>query len=104
MPRKRVKRKKSTRTSTVKRGVKTLRKKSSKPISIVPTRNKFRIIIKNLILFGVLFFLSVILYNFSGTDEILLNFFWFLALITGFVTVAFVITFFVFLFLKFLRK
>ena len=97
MPKKRSK-DESRRTS------KDSRKKPNGSLRVVSTKRRVDIILKNLILFGVLFVLSVILYNFFNVDEILSNFFWILALITGFITVAFVITYFVFFFLRLFKK
>ena len=77
--------------------------KSNKSGRVDSAKRKVKIILKNLVLFSVLFILSVIFYN-VFTDEILVNFFWILALITGFITVAFVIAYLIFFFLKMLKK
>ena len=102
MPKKRSK-SRSRKTSRVKRTSRSSRKKSNKFRRVDSKKRKVKIILKNLILFAVLFVISVIFYN-VFSDEILVNFFWILALITGFITVAFVIAYLVFFFSKLLKK
>ena len=104
MAKKKVKKGKTVRVSGAKRASKISRKKSSRPKKVVGTKGKVKIILKNLILFGVLFILSSILYRLSGTNEILSNFFWILALVTGGLAMAFVIAYFVSFFIKLFKK
>ena len=94
MPRRKTKRRRTVKNS---------RKKPARFARVVPTDKKVKVIVKNLILFGVLFVLSLLLYN-VFTDEILSNFFWILALLTGFIVVALVITYLVFFFLRVFKK
>ena len=61
-------------------------------------RNRIRIIIKNLILFGILFVLSVIIAMISS-NEIVDQLFWILAILTAFVAVAFLIVLLTFWFM-----
>ena len=102
MPKKRSK-SRSKKTFRVKGTSRASRKKSNKSGRVDSKKRKVKIILKNLILFAVLFVLSVILKNIF-TDEILVNFFWILALVTGFITVAFVITYLVFFFSILFKK
>ena len=102
MPKKRSK-SRSKRTYQVKRTSKDSQKKLNKSGRVDSKKRKVKIILKNLILFAVLFVLSVILKNIF-TDEILVNFFWILALVTGFITVAFVITYLVLFFSILFKK
>ncbi len=62
-----------------------------------------RVLIKNLILFTILFVTSFMLYEVTSSP-VLGNFFWLIALITGFVDLAFVIIGAIFLILKYLNK
>ena len=95
MPRKKTKRKKI---------VKALRKKPVKSARIAPTNKKVKIIVKNLILFGVLFVLSLLLYTTFTSSGLLSDLFGILALLTGFIEVALVISYLVFFFLKVFKK
>ena len=66
-------------------------------------KNKVRLVLKNLFLFIVLFVLSLVLYNVSS-NELLSNLFWILALITRFVSVAFLIAWLVLIVLRYSNK
>lgn len=89
-------RKVKTRISNIKKSVK---KFVSAPKKIVASKRKFDLVLKNLVLFAILFAVSLILYN-VFTDEILVSFFWMLALITGFIAVAFLISYLILFLLK----
>jgi len=104
MPVKRTKKRKVTKVSSVKRASKTSRKKTFGSKKLAPTKNKFKIILKNLISFAVLFILSLIAYGFSSANTFLSDVFWFSALITGVITLAFIISYAVFFFLKVFSK
>ena len=66
-------------------------------------RNRIRIITKNLILFGILFVLSVIIAMISS-NEIVDQLFWILAILTAFVAVAFLIVLLTFWFMGFKKR
>jgi len=67
------------------------------------TSNKFSLVIKNLILFFILFVASLIFYSLS-VHEIYINLFLLLSILFGFVTLAFIIVFFIFLVLRLIKK
>jgi len=77
-----------------------LQRKSNKILGVKTIENKIHIILKNLLLFGILFILSIVLYNLSSANIIFTNFFGILALITGVITLAFIISYLIFFFLK----
>jgi len=89
------------------RNVKTKRTSVKKPISktkkIVASKRKIRLVLINLILFVILSVLSFGL-KYIFNDEILVNFFWMVSLITGFVAVAFLIVYLILFFMKGFRK
>jgi len=95
MPRKKMKRRKA---------VKATRKKPVRSTRAVPTNKKVKIIVKNLILFGVLFVLSLLLYNTFTVNELLSDLFFISVLLTGVIEVALVIAYLVFFFLKLFKK
>lgn len=72
-----------------------------KPVN--PTKNKINLVLKNLFVFAILFFLSLVLYQVSEA-EIYLNLFLLLSILFGFVSIAFILVFLVFLFLKWAKK
>lgn len=96
---------KKTRSS-VKRSSHRKSTKSSKSSGKIVTQKKYKLIISNLVLFAVLFVISVILYYSSKAyfNEIIQNTFWMSSLITGFLTVTFVIIYLIFFFLKRMGK
>ncbi|MAG78876.1 hypothetical protein CMI40_00685 [Candidatus Pacearchaeota archaeon] len=96
MAKKKVKRKAKKKSRKVKRIV-------SKPKRLASNKTKFNLVMKNLSLFVVLFVLSLVLYNVSS-NELLSNLFFILALVTGFVSVAFLIIWLVFNVLKYASK
>ncbi|MEK6945238.1 MAG: hypothetical protein AABW63_00400 [Nanoarchaeota archaeon] len=63
-----------------------------------PRRNRMRMVVKNLILFAVLFVLSTVIAS-SSSDVVVQQSFWILAILTGFVAVALLIVLLVFLFM-----
>ena len=104
MPKKKLQRKKTAKIFHVKKKSRSLSKKSNNTMKGISIEKKIHIILKNLILFGVLFILSVVLYNLSSADKILSNFFWILGLITGAILLAFIISYLVFFFLRSFKK
>jgi len=66
-------------------------------------RDKIKIVLKNLLLFGILFVLSVVIATLSS-NELIDQLFWILAILTAFVAVAFLIILLVFLFMKKIKK
>lgn len=103
MAKKRVKKssKKTKRTSSAKRSnVRSSRTKSPKRRV---TDRKVKLVIKNIIFSFIIFAISLGLYNVSS-NEIYSNLFWMIAMISGFVFVAFVIVYLVFLFMKMFRR
>ena len=82
----------------------TVRKVSRKPVAKKrPSESKFRMVVRNLILFAVLFIISYMLFSVAG-QEIYINLFFMLSLIFGFVALAFLIAFLIFLFRRILKK
>lgn len=66
---------------------------------------KIKLVLTNLVLFIVLSLLSFVLYSVRWiSDEMVLNLFFILAIIFGFVSVAFLIVLLIFLFLRVMRK
>jgi ABC-type multidrug transport system permease subunit len=85
---------------------KTSKSAVARPVSqrrILVTPSKFRLVLKNLILFVILAVLSFVLYSVS-TNQLYKDFFILLAWILGFIGVAFLISLLVLLFLKAIRK
>ena len=68
-------------------------------IKLSDYKRKTSLILRNLARFVILFIISLGLY-FVSSNEFLVNLFWVSALITGFVSVALVISYFIFLFYK----
>ena len=80
--------------------VKSSRKKAVRSARPVTADKKVKIIVKNLILFGILFVLSSLLYSTFTASELLSDLFGISALLTGFIAVALVIAYLVFFFSK----
>jgi len=105
MPRK----KKVTKRRSSSRNVKTRRsatKRVSKIVStkrVVASKRKMSLVLTNLVLFVVLFLISMLLYN-VFSDEILLSFFFITTVITGLIAVAFLISYLVLVFMKWFGK
>lgn len=74
-----------------------------KQIAEIPMKMKVHVVLKNLLLFGVLFVLSVLIASFSS-NELIDTMFWFLAWLTAFVAVAFLIILLILLFVRQFRK
>lgn len=72
-------------------------------INISDYKRKTNLILRNLIIFAILFVLSLGLY-YVASGEILTNILWVVALITGFVSVALIMSYFIFLFFKLFGK
>lgn len=85
-----------------KRVKKKVSRKTAKKIS-KSSKNKFSLSWKNLIFFAFLSFLSFGLYTYTD-EEMFKNLFQLLSIIFGFVAVAFLITFLIFLFLRLMKK
>lgn len=89
-----------SRKKTLKRSDSYLKKNSNKKI-----KKKIEIVARNLILFTILFVAFFLLYQVTPSSKaIMSNLFWILALITGFVDLAFIIVGLVFLTLKYMKK
>ena len=72
-------------------------------VSARSDKDKVNLIFKNLVLFAILFILFLVLY-YVTTDEVYQNLFWILAVLMGFVAVAFLIVLLVFVFMRLFRK
>jgi len=81
------------------------KKAVKRPIKgVPPIKKRVRIVVKNLILFAILFVLSVAL-GMVNTSEIWDQLFWILAILTGFIAAAFLIILLIFVFMgSFNRK
>ena len=66
-------------------------------------KKKIQLILKNLLIFTIVFILSLVLYTVSSSP-MLINFFYLVSMVLGFVIVAFVIVLLVLLFLKLFRR
>ena len=71
--------------------------------NLPPLKTRFVIALKNLILFIVLFVLSIVLYSLSRTP-IYKNFFLITSIVLGFVAVAYLIIFLIFVFMRAFNK
>lgn len=115
MAKKTKKAKKPVKKTAKKRGKKPVKKKVVKVKSIskdkkvrassrtAPKKKRFSLVVKNLILFIILFLLFLLLYNVSN-NPIYQDFFWLLALILGFIALAFLILFLTLLFIRMKKK
>lgn len=83
---------------------KRVRKVKRKTISAtIPTKKKFNLVLKNLIIFAVISLASFVLYTVSNS-LMFRNLFSLLSMIFGFVAVAFLIILFIFIFMKTIKK
>jgi len=82
---------------------KIIRKKTAKEGLVRSTKRKINLVLKNLILFAVLSFISFCLYTFLN-NELFRNLFSLLAMIFGFVGLAFLIVLLALLILRLMRK
>jgi hypothetical protein len=80
-------------------------KKSSKRVFKKTKFNqeKFNLVTKKLIFFFIGFITSFVLYKVSN-NEMLMDIFGLLAIVLGFISMAFLIIFLIFLFMKFIKK
>jgi len=98
---------KKKRTSSKVKGTKRRLKRTSKAagpvasaranLQLAPKSRRISFVIKNLVLFAVLFVVSVVIASVSN-NEIVEQLFWILAILTAFVAVALVIVLLVFIF------
>ena len=87
----------------VKRKNVVMRKSSSKKV-VRSNIRKISLVSKNLITFVILFVVSLVLYSASSSNSIYENLFAILTMIFGFVSLAFLIVFLIFVFMKMLKK
>jgi hypothetical protein len=101
--------KKSAKKKVVKKKVSVKKKLTVKNTSkpeikqIRATPSRLRLVLRNLILFAILATISYVLYVVSK-GVVYETFFYFLAMILGFISLAFLISFLVLIFLRLLRK
>ena len=99
MVKRKVRKKRSVRKVSPK-----VKRNISKPKRLVrASQRKISLAFKNLILFAVLSLISFLLYNFLS-NELFVNLFFLLAIILGFVAVAFLIVLLIFLVLRIMKK
>lgn len=77
--------------------------KNKSVASYEPRSNRISIVLKNLVLFGVLFILSVAI-GWVSANKIVDEVFYILAILTGFVAVAFIILLLILFFMRQIRK
>lgn len=82
---------------------KVVKKVSSKPKMVRSSKKKISLVFKNLVLFFVFSLIFVALYSVSS-NELMINLFFLLSILFGFVSLAFLIALLVLLVLKFLKK
>ena len=87
---------------------KRVKKKVSKKSSVKkenkkPSRKKISLVWKNLVLFGILFLASFMLYIVTS-NELLNDFFYLLSIVLGAITGAFILILLVFFVMKLMRK
>lgn len=78
-------------------------KESVNPRKVISSRFKFGIVLRNLVLFTLLFVISYILYLVSESD-VFVNLFYFLWIIFAFIAVAFFLALLVLLLMKIIRR
>ena len=89
-----------------KKGVKKSVKRKSgatKSRQVRASKRKINLVLKNLILFAILSLVSFLLYSVSSND-LLINLFYLLAIVLGFVAGAFLIILLIFFFLRIMKK
>lgn len=94
-------RKKSVKSKSGKSVPKKVRNSSIR--KVVASQRKIKIVTSNLILFVILFVVSLGLYYVS-TGEFFMNLFWMISLLTGLLAVTFLIIYLIFWFLKLMKK
>lgn len=72
--------------------------------SVIASKKKFNLIVSNLLLFLIIFVVSLGLMFASANNEFYYNLFWMIALLTGFLSVALFIVYLVFLIMRYLGK
>jgi len=92
---------KSKKVSSAKKAIK--QTKIRYPISKKEIPAKINLALRKLILFAALFIISYILYSISS-NKLLSNLFWMIALITGFIALAFFIAWLIFIMMKVERR
>ena len=101
------KKKVAKRAKVSKRPVKkVLAKTSAKVVSSLKSATGsrgLRIAVRNLILFAIIFVISIVIYSLVN-DDVLNQFFLMMSFLSGFVAVAFLVVALVFLFLKIIRR
>ncbi len=70
---------------------------------VIASDKKITLVVKNIISFLILLVLSVGLY-FVSSSELWMNFFWITGLVSGFVSISFIIVYLTLLFLKMFNK
>lgn len=71
--------------------------------TVVASQKKFNLIVSNLLLFLIIFVVSLGLY-FVSSNEFYSNLFWMISLLTGFLSVALFLVYLIFLIMKYLGK
>lgn len=70
---------------------------------IVPSSSKIHVALKNLVVFAILFGLSLGIYH-TSKSILWMNTFGILSLITGFIALAFVVVYLILIFMKWFKK
>ena len=99
------------RKKPIRRGKKNSRKATTRSMSVKrPAKlsgplvsRRINLVVKNLILFAILFILSVVIASLSAS-EMMDQLFWILAILTAFVAVALLIVLLIFLFMRAMKK
>jgi hypothetical protein len=86
---------------SVKKSVKKTKKKFSKGLRYNAKRLRFALL--NFIFFAILYLISIVLSK-VFVDELLVNLFWVIGLITGFLALAFLLIILIFFFLKLFKN
>lgn len=71
--------------------------------TVIASQKKFNLIVSNLLLFLIIFVVSLGLY-FVSSNEFYSNLFWMISLLTGFLSVALFLVYLIFLIMKYLGK
>lgn len=103
MVKKKVTRKKASKKKVSRAVAKPVAKQQVTQKRILVTPSKFRLVLKNLILFVILAVISFIFFQ-ASSNQMYIDFFLLLTWILGFIAVAFLIALLVLLFLKAIRR
>ena len=87
----------------MKRKVKRNARRTASANLVRSNKRKIDLVLKNLIVFAILFVLSLVL-NMGSSKEIYINLFAIFSIIFGFLAVTFLIVFLIFVFMKALKK